>query len=174
MSTLTTMHEALKSALELETKGFEYYRDIAEKAENPLTAEAFKSLADQELVHMEYIQKVYDSGRLEDVVLQVTELGMETMIRGMFGRFSSQDRKTWAMDNTEAYEYAKELERGAIALYKNLACESENPQGKAFFEALMNAEVSHLNALDNVSFYLTRTGDWFAEDEDHVWNWMNT
>ncbi len=174
MSTLTTMHEALKNALDLEVKGFEYYREVAEKAKNPLTAEVFKALADQELVHMEYIQKVYDFGLLENVVLEEDDLGMETMIRGMFGRFSRQERQAWAMDNLEAYEYAKELERGSITLYKNLACESENPQEKAFFESLMDAEVSHLNALDNVSFYLTRTGDWFAEDEDHVWNWMNT
>jgi rubrerythrin len=174
MSVQTTMHEALKSALELEAKGFEYYRDVAEKAKNPLTTEVFKALADQELVHMETIQKMYDSANLEGVTLGDQDLGMEKMIRSMFGRFSSQQRKAWEMDNSEAYDYAKELERGSIALYTKLAGESDNPQEKTFFESLTRAEESHLNALDNVSFYLMQTGDWFASDEGRVWNWMNT
>ena len=34
-------------------------------------------------------------------------------------------------------------------------------------------ENDHLTVIENVYFYLTRTGDWFASQEDRVWNWMN-
>ena len=42
-----------------------------------------------------------------------------------------------------------------------------------FFTGLKAEEGKHLEAIENVFFYLERTGDWFASNEDRVWNWMN-
>ena len=168
------LRDALNSALELEHVGHDYYVKIAEKAESPLTKEVFTALAGQELVHMERIQEIFNNLKFEGVDPHARADEMQKMVRGIFSRFSSHARSTWAMDNSEAYEYAQDLERQSIAMYNKLAGESADPAERQFFEELSREENLHLNALENVYFFLQRTGDWFDHEESRVWNWMNT
>jgi rubrerythrin len=170
----TTLKDALNSALNLEHVGHDYYVKIAGKAENTLTKEVFTALAGQELVHIERIQEIFNNLQFEGVNPHAQPDEMQKMIKGIFARFSSHERSTWAMDNSEAYEYAQDLERQSIAMYDKLAGESTNPVEKQFFDELSREENYHLNALENVFFFLQRTGDWFDHEESRVWNWMNT
>ena len=165
--------EAHRAALDFEQRGHDFYMATAGKARNPLTKEVFTGLAGQELVHMEKIQEVYENLDFEGVAPSAQTGNMERFIRGVFDRFAKEERDTWAMDNAEAYDYAKDLERRSIVMYDKLAGESGTPVEKRFFEALRAEEVDHLNVIENVYFFLTRTGDWFASEEDRVWNWMN-
>lgn len=169
-----TLKDALNSALDLESSGHDYYARVAKEATNPLTKEVFTGLAGQELIHAERIQEIYDNLHFEGVTPHAHTSDMERMIKGIFARFSSRERQTWEMDNAKAYEYAQQLERESIEMYTDLARKSTNPVEKQFFEELANEEYHHLTALQNVYFYLERNGDWFASDEAHVWNWMNT
>ncbi len=169
-----TLRDALNSALSLEHSGHDYYVRVAENAKNPLTREVFNALAAQELLHMERIQDIYHGLQFPESVPHVHADDMQAMVRGIFARFSSHERQTWEMDNAEAYEYASDLERQSIAMYNKLAADSNDAAERQFFEELSREENAHLNALENVYNYLQRTGDWFASDESHVWNWMNT
>lgn len=167
------LKEELCSALDFEQRGYDFYLATARKSENPLTKEVFSGLAGQELIHMERIQEVYNNLDFTGVAPSPQTGNMERFIHSVFDKFAKQDRDTWSIDNTEAYDFAKDLERRSIAMYDKLAGESDDPVRKGFFEALRAEEVQHLTAIENVYFYLTRTGDWFATQEDRVWNWMN-
>lgn len=174
MSDKTYLQDALQSALDFECRGHDYYLAVAGKAKNPLTKEVFTALAGQELIHMEKIQEVYDNLDFQGVTPHPHAGSVEKLIRGVFDRFAKEERDAWAMDQADAYEYAKDLERRSIVMYDGLAKKSDNPVEAAFFEALKAEENDHLTVIENVYFYLTRTGDWFASQEDRVWNWMNT
>lgn len=169
-----SIQEELKSALDFERTGHDYYASVAEKVKNPLTKEVFSALAGQELVHMERIQEIFDNLKAEGVQPHVHAEGIEQMVQRILKQFTTHERDAWEMDNAEAYEYAQDLERQGIAMYNRLAEESLGSVEKQFFKALSEEEFFHLTALQNVYFYLERTGDWFGSEEGRVWNWMNT
>ena len=164
--------KALRVALDVEQRGHDYYEDIAAHAENPLTKAAFTELAAEELQHMECIRQLYDetgAGKSSSL----PQGTMEDTVRRLFKEFEGREREAWKMDNAAAYEHATALERESYALYSRLANETESQAEREFFRKLMEEELIHLSALQNVSNYLTHTGDWFASEETHVWNWMN-
>lgn len=165
--------DALKGALDLEKKGHDYYMDTAGKADNPLTQSVFFSLAAQEFIHMQRIRQLYEGQPHSEGVPSIARGEMEQQVREIFDRFTAEQRKAWTMDNTEAYEYAKKLERDSAAMYDRLTQDSINPGEAEFFQSLRAEENEHLAALENVSAYLGDTGNWFAEEETRVWNWMN-
>ena len=165
--------DALKTALDMEKKGHAYYMDTAGKAENPLTQSVFFSLAAQELIHIQRIRELYEGQEEAEGVPSLAPGEMEQQVREIFDRFTAEQREAWAMDNAAAYDYAKKLERDSAVMYDRLAHESINPGETEFFEALRAEENEHLAALENVSGYLAHTGEWFAEEEIRVWNWMN-
>lgn len=172
MSVEANRSEALRAALEFEQRGHDYYRDIAERAENPLTRAVFSGMADEELLHMERIRQLYgETGAGETPSIPPGTL--EDAVRRMFEGSSWTERETWKMDNAAAYNYATELEREGYALYSRLAEETGSDAEREFFRKLRQEELNHLSALQNVHNYLENTPEWFASEEVHVWNWMN-
>ncbi len=164
--------EALRAAIEFEQRGHDYYRDIADRAENPLTKAVFSGLADEELIHMERIRDLY--GRTgAGAAPSMPDRALEDAVRRVFEGSSWTDRETWKMDNAAAYNYATELEREGHALYSRLAEETPSEAEREFFRQLRQEEMNHLTALQNVFNYLEHTPDWFASDESSVWNWMS-
>lgn len=169
----SSARDALKGALDLEKKGHDYYMDIASKADNPLTQSVFFSLAAQEFIHMQRIRQLYEGQPQSEGVPSIARGEMEKQVREIFDRFTAEKREAWAMDNAAAYEYAIELERDSAAMYDKMSHDSINPGEAEFFQSLRAEENEHLAALENVSAYLGDTGNWFADEEIRVWNWMN-
>jgi rubrerythrin len=165
--------EALKAAIDLEQRGHDYYVDIAARAGNPLTKVVFSSMADEELQHMERAKQLYsETGAGESPSVPLGSV--EDAVRAIFEESDWSKRRTWRMDNAAAYDHATGLERESIDLYDRLAEETESSAEREFFNRLKHEELDHLSALQNVSNYLEHTGDWFASEENQVWNWMNT
>ncbi len=164
--------EGLKAAIDLEQRGHDYYVGVAAGSDNPLTRAAFSALADEELRHMERAKQLYDESGAADS--PAVPLGsVEEVVRAIFEQSDWSMRKTWRMDNAEAYDHAMGLERQSIDLYGRFAEETESSAEREFFNRLKHEELGHLSALQNVSNYLDHTGDWFASQENQVWNWMN-
>lgn len=164
--------EAYTASLDMESKGHKYYEKIAAEATNTLTKAVFTSLANEELWHIDRIHELYE--RAGECIADSHPPGtVEDAVKDVLKRFESKERDVWKMDNAEAYKYAMNLERDGMALYEKLADESKTPDETLFFKRLQTEEGKHLEAIENVFFYLERTGDWFASQEDRVWNWMN-
>jgi rubrerythrin len=170
---MSIQSEALRAAVELEQRGHDYYADIAEHAGNPLTKVVFSTLADEELIHMERVRQLYGQTRAGEAP-SLPHGSLENAVRRIFEHTEWGQRKAWEMDNAAAYSYATELEREAYALYSRLAESTGSAAEKEFFSRLQDEEIGHLTALQNVYNFLEHTGDWFASEENRVWNWMNT
>ena len=66
-----------------------------------------------------------------------------------------------------------EFEKKSYGLYSELSKKSTPGPEMEFYSELMKQEEEHCEALENVYYYLTNTGDWFEREESKVWNWMN-
>lgn len=169
------MKEALKKALEFEEEGYGFYKKISLEINQPLAKRLFESLAQQEKEHMERINKIYkeiQKGGDPEIEDDGESSQIENEVKKIFEALDETKRKA-PLDHIEGYKLAMEMEKKGLNMYKK---NEENSTGKlkAFFNALKREEQQHLTALENVYFYLTKPGDWLAEDESRIWNWMNT
>ncbi|MBM7623623.1 ferritin-like domain-containing protein [Sporohalobacter salinus] len=163
-------NESLELAISLEEKGHAYYEKHAENAVNPLVKKVLKSLGAQELDHVEKIKQIAEGKEIEE---DYEPSDIESEVKEVFEEFSDKEREGWKEENVDVYEHAMELEKDIYQVYERLAEETDDPKEKEFFEALMEEEDKHYESLQNVYYYFTRPGDWFAQEESKVWNWMN-
>ena len=90
--------------------------------------------------------------------------------------FKATDKESLRKDlgNVDAMKVALEIERKSYDLYAELIKDAGNASEREFLAALKSEEQQHMDALDNVYYYLTDPEMWFASDESRVWNWMGT
>ncbi|MCK8816837.1 ferritin family protein [Natroniella sulfidigena] len=163
----------LDLAIELEKKGHEYYQKHAATAENPLAKKVLSSLASQELDHIDDIKEIAEGKKLFDPDSDQAIDDLEAEVKEVFNNFSKQERQGWKAENKKVYEHAMKLEKDIYETYQQLAEEAEDEDQKKFFQSLMKEESKHLEAIENVYFYLTKPKEWLAQEESKVWNWMN-
>ncbi|KYO65847.1 ferritin-like domain-containing protein [Thermovenabulum gondwanense] len=166
------MNEIYKKAIEFERKGFEFYKEIAEKMNQPLAKRLFESLAEQEKEHIHFIEDIYEKGNFEIGIAELKQINkMEEDIKKVFFEIDKEKRKA-PLDHIEGYKLAMELEKKGYEMYKDFAKNSIGKE-KEFFETLMEQEKQHFESLNNVYRYLSESEIWYSEEESKVWNWMN-
>ena len=168
---MTIKRESLELAIDLEKEGHDYYLEQAKDPENPMVEKVLKSLASQELDHIEVIKDISEGKPVSAGDLPKTD--MEGQVKKVFDQFSDQEKKNWKAERTSVYEHALELEEKLYNLYKELAEETEDKEEKEFFKAIMGEENKHYESIQNVLYYITDHDRWMADKEGEVWGWMN-
>ncbi len=171
------MNTALHRAYELEKKGLEFYIESAVKSKNALARRTLFSLAQEEIKHMMTVDEISFALDNTEKWPKTTALGPESIeesIKEFFNNtgkeFIDRDR-----DNDGAYiiEEAMEFEKKSYELYSELSKTAAPGPEREFYTELIEQEEWHCEALENVYYYLTNTGDWFEKEESRSWNWMN-
>jgi rubrerythrin len=170
------MNQALISAYELERKGLEFYLKCATASKNALVRRTIFSLAQAEINHIMKIDEIsiaiekagsWPAGKTAPAAPDI-----EINIKKFF-ETAGKDILKRDGDNTEVLRAAMQLERDSYNFYTDLAKKAGSDPERRFYEELKKQEEGHYEALENVHYYLTSTGDWFGKDEPKVWNWMN-
>jgi rubrerythrin len=164
---------SLTAALDFEEKGRNFYAKTAGEVADPLSQKLFQTLAADEFRHADRIREIFaalTSGRAWPETYKAGP-SLEEKIRDYFeANRSVLNKKTTSL---QGYEFAMQMEKTGIELYSKFARETADDRERRFFQALILEEESHLDALQNVYFFLTQTGDWLEADESKRWNWMN-
>lgn len=170
--------EGILTAVAFEREGEEFYRDAAAKASNPLAIRVFAALAVEEVEHRlrleNKLQELREGARWPGDPGR--ESSLEQVVKDYFfgldrERLREEPRGS---DNVAALDVAMETERRGLVMYDDLLAGSADDEERDLLRSLKEEEVEHLKALENVHAYLTRTADWFQQDESRVWNWMNS
>lgn len=167
--------DSLEFALDFEIKGTKMYLDFAVKTKNLLGKQLFYSLAGQEIEHAKRVDEMYEqlkNNTSAAVLLPQSLPPVEQALKEFFLKAKKINLKK-NTDNIQGYELAMEMERKGYKAYKGFYNNADNESEKKFFQQLMKEENGHLVSLQNVYFYLTKSGDWMQEDESKVWSWMN-
>ena len=171
------MNVVLKRAYEFERKGLEFYIDSASKSSNALVKRTIFSLAKEEITHMMKIDEIAlfldASGKWigEETGFKGSDIEIE--IKEFFEK-TNKEILDANKDNTDLIKKAMEFEKKSYELYDDLSKKAGSDIEKSFYDELKKQEESHFDALQNVDYYVTRTGDWFEKDESNVWSWMNS
>lgn len=162
------MLEILRSAIQMEIDGKEFYQQAGEKSSNKLARELFQRLASEEDDHRRKFEEIYEalkkgqdwpavelpSGKgkqLESIFLKASkELGSEIKI---------------AQSELEAIETAMNMELKTYDFYRSQSKQSTSPLQKRFYQALAAEERGHHLVLLDSYEYLTDPTGWFTVKE---------
>jgi rubrerythrin len=170
---ITGLATAYDTAIEFEKKGREFYLHKASEASELLGQKLFTALAEDEIAHAERIEQLKHHLLGEGVMPQAPHAvhALREKLKTFFNQHRAQLSKK--STNLEIYEFAMGMESQGITMYTELAAASQHEAEKKFFLALIEEEKSHLEAIRNVHFFLSETGNWNENEESRRWNWMN-
>ena len=168
------MNAALVRSYDLERRGLDFYLSSATKCRNILAKRALFSLAQEEIQHMMKIDEILsvidknenwpDAGfKASDIEISIRDFFEKTKVAA-----SAPDK-----DSVAVIKEAMEFEKKSYELYSDLENKGSSENEKRFYSQLRQQEGAHYEALENVYYYLSKTGDWFGQEESKAWNWMN-
>ncbi len=161
-----TREEVARTAIKLEEDGKVFYLDIAGKASSELVARMFRSLADDELDHIKWIE---DNVPGVDSATKANR-DMYARLKHIFADVPDQTKAGLAMSESDvdAINAAREMEKKSINAYAKWAEDTDDGDTKDLCRVLADIERFHLQVLDNTLEYFERTADWFMKEEQ--WN----
>ncbi len=161
--------EALSAAIEMEKKGYNFFKETAEKASDELAKEVFAFLAAEELNHIKAIQKFdneYMSGAesaAENAIEDIKGGNPKAAINELFKGLS----KSTPVDgsNLDAYKFAMDFERKGGEFYKKAEAEAVNPGAKKLFGFLVGEEQKHFKIVESCLLYFDNPEEFFHQRE---------
>mgnify|MGYP005846522241 CR=1 FL=1 len=156
--------QALSQALKLEQEGREFYLKAAEESLDEKARKLFLSLADDERIHAEMIQRQLHSieGGGSYVLLpdlQAPDIDLEAKL------FPPERAKVEAKigknpNELDVLHVALENEIKSYDLYRAEAVETTSEEGRAMYRWLANAELTHFNLLMSNYEAMVAMGGW--------------
>ncbi|HEY3299024.1 MAG TPA: ferritin family protein [Armatimonadota bacterium] len=141
--------QVLRTALEIEQRGHEYYRKASVQAESPVVQAVFAALGHDEEEHESIISRYYsalESGQgwphPDEHFTQIP--AEEDRINEVFDKF---DARREAESFVGAYEVARDFEIKTRDFYASQIEYISDPDGKAFFRFLADLEDVHAKML---------------------------
>ncbi|MBE0432895.1 ferritin family protein [candidate division WOR-3 bacterium] len=154
----STALEGLKTALQTELNGIEFYRLAAQNTDDTKGKRTFQMLADDELKHFKTLQQEYVA-LAKNNGWQKVELGEPPVFEGDSPIFSKEMKERIKGKHFEmtALSIGALLESNSIDFYRNMKETSTDPAAKELYGRLQQWEESHLEAI-------TRQLDLLKED----------
>ena len=158
-----TMEEAIKTAIDYETRIRDIYRDAAEVVSDPAGKRTLQMLRDDEQHHVEYLMDRLElwekTGKLSDKKLESTIPPVDTIQRGM-----EKVRAHMSPENRSGergiLSKALKAEIETSNFYEKMVAELPN-EGKRMFARFLEIEENHIAAVQAELDYITKTGYWF-------------
>jgi len=165
--------DIVKFAIQLEQDGLKMYRDFAEKSDDPFGKKTFEGLAEDELDHIDLLQKVYSSSgikEIKEIVERSKHEPVKQRFKTIFQLAGEEARQRVAADSsdTEAMKVAIDFEKRGYRLYKDAEEKAEKDAERATFKHLALMEKHHLELLQHTFEYLNDTENWYQTNE----GWM--
>ena len=152
--------------MQLERDGRVFYLDAAEKAQSELTRKMFASLADDELKHIEWIEKM-----LPDIdTAGEANRNLYQRLSHIFADVPEAKLRQIATseDDIGAINTAIGIEKKAVAAYEKWQADADGDDVKKLCNVLAGVERFHVQVLTNTLEYFEHTPDWFMQEEG--WN----
>ena len=158
-----TIEEAIKTAIDYETRIRDIYRDAADRISDPAGKRIFQMLRDDEQHHVEYLMDRLESwkktGKLSDKKLESTIPPVDTIQRGM-----EKVRAQMSPENRSGergiLSKALKAEIETSNFYEKMVAELPN-EGQRMFARFLEIEENHIAAVQAELDYITKTGYWF-------------
>ncbi len=157
----------LNTARQMETKGHEFYEQAVAKSENELGRDIFRMLRQDEMVHLERINAIFEQltagrGWTGDwKALQPAHGNLGELFRAMAQKHGRGIRAT--TKDLDALDIGIDFEAKSIAFYEQHGAEATEALEQEFIECMIDEEKKHHRLLVDMKFYLQSPDSWFQE-----------
>ena len=158
-----TLEEAIKTALDYETRIRDIYREAAEKISDPRGKKILQLLGDDEQQHVEYLLDRLDlwgkTGKLSDKKLESSIPSIETIqkeVEKIKYHVSHENRR----GEIEILSRALKAEVETSNFYERMVNELSD-EGQRMFARFLEIEKNHIDAVQFELDYITKTCYWF-------------
>ena len=158
-----TLEEAIKTALDYETRIRDIYREAAEKISDPRGKNILQLLGDDEQLHIEYLLDRLElwgkTGKLSDKKLESSIPSIETIQNGV-EKIKSHVSQENRRGEIEILSKALKAEVETSNFYERMVNELSD-EGQRMFARFLEIEKNHIDAVQFELDYITKTGYWF-------------
>ena len=161
--------EALSAAMEMEKKGYEFFKKSAAEAGDKMSIEVFDFLAIEELNHIKAIEKFnadFLSGgsgdvdsAIEDIKAGRAKQAIETLFQSL------ADSRPVKGSELDVYKFAMDFERKGEEFYRKAEGSATDANAKKLFGFLVGEERKHFKIVEACLAYFDNPEDFFRERE---------
>jgi rubrerythrin len=162
-----TIEEAIKTAIEYETKIRDLYKAAAESTQDPAATRIFNALGDDEQGHLAYLEdrlrQWRKTGRITAERLETTIPSREVISREvekLKPRLAEDDQKS----EKQMFSKALHLEVETSRFYEQMVAEMTD-EGQKMFARFVEIENGHIDMVQAELDYISGTGYWFDVKE---------
>ncbi len=160
--------QALSESIEMEEKGYSFYKDTAGKTADPLARQIFDFLAAEELHHIEAIKEFYNNynaGKAQNVDQFIKSIGSlkSKAITNLFKTLA--EGVPIAGGELDAYKFGIDFERKGEAFYKKAEAEVLDADAKRLYSFLVGEERRHAKILESCLLYFENPAEFFHQRE---------
>ena len=139
--------DGLKTAIEAELTGYNFYKNAAESTEDPMGKETFLRMAEEEMSHFSYLRHQYQSV-LEKGAFDFTQSIKQAHRHADNPIFSDAIRKRIKESHFEvsALTIGMKLEMDAMNFYRSRSEEAQDEEVKQLYRELADWEQDHYRA----------------------------
>jgi len=157
------------TALKMEEKGMAFYKKAMKACRNKLSLDIFKTLHDDEMIHISRIKKIYAdvlAGRKFNEAWK-TERIEHADIGKIFNELAAEYGEVIGptTKDVEAVDVGLDFELKSVTFYMEWMSKTEDSSNRCFLKAMVKEEQGHHTALADLKFYLTDSAGWFRERE---------
>ena len=169
MSEIENIKDAIKTAIQMEQEGYDFYQKAAAQTSSEMGRTVFKSLAADELLHLEVFQKMFDEKVGKDEWNNLVNSGLKYSDIQVFPkdlkRIEGANPETNEID---ALRIAMDSEKRAIDYYSQIKENSKDSELNEIIDEIINQEKNHYQILEGEFHHINSTGYWF--DLDYLGN----
>ena len=162
-----TLEEAIKTALEYETRIRDIYRESAEGTDDLTGKKIFQALADDEQRHIDYLEHKLEQWRQTgSIVPEALESAIPpgALIRKAAERLSARMQSDDRGLKQQMLSKALQVEIETSDFYRRMT-EQLPDEGRNMFARFLEIENNHIEAVQFELDYYGRSGYWFGFEE---------
>ena len=149
-------------AMQMEKDGEKFYREIAEKSNDPGLKRIFNTLADEEVIHYQTFKKLFEKSGANAVESNILDKA-----KNIFSEMKDAGGFDVSAETlqTDAYKKAMEAEKDAYTFYESKANDVEDENEKQILLTFAREERRHYRLLENVLEFVSRPESWLEDAE---------
>ena len=157
--------DGLKTAMEAELTGFNFYKMAAENVTDPKAKETLADMAQEEMGHFKYLrhqyQSVLEKGNYDFAKTFVKKAGDQSE-SPIFSE-AIKERIKDSHYEVSVLTIGMKLEMEAMIFYRSCAQKAESAEAKAFYNELADWEQGHYKVFEN-ELEMLKDDYWAAND----------
>ena len=165
MPKIDNIKDAIKTAIQMEKDGLSFYEKAAVQTSSDMGKSVFKSLAADELLHLEVFQKLFDEKVGKEEWNDLVNTSKKYVDIPVFPKdLQVMEGANPDTNEIDALRIAMDSEQRAIDYYTEIRENSSDDQVNEILDEIINQEKNHYNILEGEFHHINSTGYWFEFD----------